>query len=93
MNFFMNFSKISCFIIEEMFTVRKKSYTFRQNLYVTIPHVNWVYHGSGSVSDLGPWNWNLEPVNLKERESASALCAKLKSGKIHFLKLSFCFMF
>lgn len=54
MNFFMNFSKISCFIIEEMFTVRKNSYKFRQNFYVTIPHVNSVCHGSGSVSDLGP---------------------------------------
>ena len=39
---------------------------FQQNSQFSRPRVNTVYHGTESISNLGPKIWDLVPSNLKE---------------------------
>ena len=45
----------------------------RNNSQFTIPPINTVYHGSESISFLGPKIWNILPDKLKDTNSIEAL--------------------
>ena len=46
--------------------------TCRQNYHFANPSKNYVYHGSESISSLGPRIWNLVSDSLKEFDSISS---------------------
>ena len=67
-------------IITELF--RKKGqhqYNLRHNSKFTKPAVNSVYHGTESVSFLGPKNWDFLPDRLKKIDGLRAFKAGVKS--------------
>ena len=68
-------------IMKEIFQVRENPYDLRQNSYFAIPKVNSVYHGSESISNLGPRIWNLVPDRLKEIADLSSFKYEIKKWK------------
>ena len=53
-------------IIADLFHVRQNNYNLRHDSYFAIPNVKSVYHGTESLSNLGPRIWNLVPDKLKQ---------------------------
>ena len=60
-------------LIHGLFCVRQTYYNLRNPHHFDIPSVNFVYHGSESISNLGPRIWNLVPYRLKELNRISSL--------------------
>ena len=60
-------------LIHRLFYVRQTYYNLRNTHHFDIPSVNFVYHGSESISNLGPRIWNLVPYRLKELNRISSL--------------------
>ena len=55
-------------ITTELFEHREEQrYNLRNNADFTIPATRTVYHGSESISFLGPKIWNVLPDRLKKR--------------------------
>ena len=52
-------------IFSEIFHRRNVSYNLRNNSHFTVPNVNSVFHGSESVSYLGPKIWDIVPIEMK----------------------------
>ena len=50
----------------------------RNTHHFAIPNINSVYHGSKSVSNLGPRIWNLVPDRLKELNCISSFKNEIK---------------
>ena len=60
-------------IISELFEQKNKHhYNLRHDLEFTIPAVNSMYHGTESISFLGPKIWNILPNTLKKINSLEA---------------------
>ena len=53
-------------IITNFFHVRQNNYNLRHDSYIAIPNVKSVYHGTESLSNLGPRIWNLVLDKLKQ---------------------------
>ena len=68
-------------IVSDIFTQTTQHYNFRQNRDFRIRSVKSVYHGSESISYLGPKIWEIVPAKIKEANS-------LNSFKIEICKLS-----
>ena len=63
------------FLNKEMTTSERKNSQF------TIPTVRAVYHGSESISFLGPKIWNILPDRLKNANSIEAFKIQIKKWK------------
>ena len=72
------YRNISPPIFNEIFHRREGNYNLRKYSYFTIPTVNSVYHGTESVSNLGPRIWNLVPMKYKELESVNSFKKEIK---------------
>ena len=59
-------------IFSDIFTQTTQHYNFRQNRDFRIRSVKSVYHGSESISYLGPKIWEIVPANIKETNSLNS---------------------
>ena len=87
-------------ITTEIFVKNKRPYNLRRNSHFTIRTVNLMFHGTESVSFLGPKTWNILPDRLKKINSwkpenyACRLCRNIYSQypfslrKTEFLQIS-----
>ena len=53
-------------LIKDIFQTNRNPCNLRQNSKFSRPRINTVYHGTESISNLGPKIWGLAPSNLKE---------------------------
>ena len=69
-------------IVTELFEHRdKQHYNLRNNAEFTIPAIRTVYHGSESISFLGPKIWNILPDRLKNANSLQLFKSEIKKWK------------
>ena len=68
-------------IIADLFHVRQNNYNLRHDSYFAIPNVKSVYHGTESLSNLGPRIWNLVPDKLKQLVDIHAFKKEIKKWK------------
>ena len=65
-------------IMKELFAPKISSYDLRNNDSFKRRSVNSVWHGTESVSYLGPKVWDLVPNEIKEFESLNGFKSKIK---------------
>ena len=65
-------------LMQKLFCVRQTCYNLKNPHHFAIPSVNSVYHGSESISNLGPRIWNLVPDRPKELNSISSFKNEIK---------------
>ena len=65
-------------IFSELFRWRDISYNLRSNSNFLVPNVKSVFHGSDSISYIGPKIWDVVPLELKELTYLSAFKKVLK---------------
>ena len=65
-------------IMKKLFAPKMSSYDLRNNDSFKRRRVNSVWHGTESVSYLGPKIWDLVPNEIKESESLNAFKFKIK---------------
>ena len=53
-------------VIADFFHVPQNNYNLRHNSYFAIPNIKSVYHGTESLSNIGPKIRNLMPDKLKQ---------------------------
>ena len=58
---FKVYKNLSPAIIADLFHARQNNYNLRHGSYFVIPNVKSVYHGTKSLSNLGPRIWSLVP--------------------------------
>ena len=64
---------LSLLIVPELFEQRNEQhYDHKKNSRFTIPAIRTVYHGSESISFLGPKIWNILPDRLKNANNIEA---------------------
>ena len=67
-------------IVSDIFTQTTQHYNFRQNRDFRIRSVKSVYHGSESISYLGPKIWEIVPAKIKEtKKTIPSTVSKQKS--------------
>ena len=65
-------------IVKEIFQERFVPYNLHRNNSFTSHQVNSVYHGTESLSFLGPKLWDLAPLEIKESENVNIFNSKIK---------------
>ena len=76
---------MSPLIFTELFCRRDICYNLQSNSNFTVPNVKSDFHGSGSISYLGPKIWDIVPLELKELTSLNAIKKKQqKNGNQKF---------
>ena len=78
---FKVYKNLSPAIIADLFHVRQNNYNLRHDSYFAIPNVKSVYHGTESLSNLGPRIWNLVPSKLKQLVNIHAFKKEIKKWK------------
>ena len=69
-------------IIADLFEQRNEQhYNLRNWAQFSLPAIRTVYHGSESISFLGPKIWNMLPDKLKNASSLEVFKASMKSWK------------
>ena len=69
-------------IITELFEhTEEHYYNLRNNAEFAIPAIRTVYHGSESISYLGPKVWNILPDRLKNANSLETFKSEIKKWK------------
>ena len=81
-------------ILRETFVSKTSSYNLRRNDTFEKRKVHYVYHGTESLSFLGPKIWDLIPVELKQSDTLYSFKLKIKNGyslNVHaeYVKLSY----
>ena len=71
-------NNISPEIMRELFAPKISHYDLRKNNLFKSGRVNSVWHGTESVSYLGPKIWDLVPSEIKEFESLNGFKFKIK---------------
>ena len=67
-------------IFSELFRRRDISHNLRSNSNFAVPNVKSVFHGSESITYLGPKIWDIVPLQLKELTSLNAFKKSIKKG-------------
>ena len=67
--------------MSELFHQKVNHYDLRNPYEFSIPNVNSVFHGQGSISYLGPLIWQLVPSKFKDLNTVSAFKAAIKKCK------------
>ena len=65
-------------ILREIFVAKINLHNLRRNNNFERRQVHSVYHGTESLSFLGPKNWDLVPLELKQLESLEVFKLKIK---------------
>ena len=61
-----------------IFGTPRNNYNLRHFSFFSLPYANTVYHGSESLSKLGPRIWNLVPSTLKKLDDFSSFKTQIK---------------
>ena len=70
-------------IMTELFEQRNEHhYNLRNNVHFITPQIRAVYHGSESISFLGPKIWNILPDRLENVTSLEAFKIQIKKWKL-----------
>ena len=77
-------------LMKDIFPVNGNPYNLRQNSQFSRPRINTVYHGTESISNLGPKIWDLVPCNLKEINELDELKKAIKQWKPEDCPCRFC---
>ena len=77
-------------LMQGLFCVRQTHYNLRNPHHFAITSINSVYHGSESISNLGPRIWNLVSDRLKELNSISSFKHEIKRWKPAFCPCKLC---
>ena len=78
-------------IMTELFEQRNEHhYNLRNNLHFITPQIRTVYHGSESISFLGPKIWNILPDRMKNATSLEAFKIQIKKWKPQNCPCRFC---
>ena len=75
---FKVYRNLSPNIVAEIFRARRNNYNLRHSSFFSIPYVKTVYHGSESLSNLGPRIWDLVPSTLKELDDVNSFKTQIK---------------
>ena len=75
---FKVYRNLSPNIVAEIFHARRNNYNLRHSWFFSIPYVKTVYHGSESLSNLGPRIWDLVPSTLKELDDVNSFKTQIK---------------
>ena len=75
---FKVYRNMSPTIFSELFRWRDISYNLRSNSNFLVPNVKSLFHGSDSISYIGPKIWDIVPLELKELTCLSAFKKVLK---------------
>ena len=75
---FKVYRNMSPTIFSELFRWRDISYNLRSNSNFLVPNVKSLFHGSDSISYIGPKIWDVVPLELKELTCLSAFKKVLK---------------
>ena len=75
-------NKMSPKILDEIFYEKTSLYNLRQNSSFFIRKVHSVYHGTESLSFLGPKIWELVPKDLKQSKSLQIFKNKIKRWEV-----------
>ena len=67
--------------MKDVFPINRNPYNLRQNSQFSRPRINTVYHGTESISNLGPKIWDLVPSNLKEISELGKFKKAIKQWK------------
>ena len=67
--------------MKDVFPINRNPYNLRQNSQFSRPRINTVYHGTESISNLGPKIWDLVPSNLKEISELDKFKKAIKQWK------------
>ena len=67
--------------MKDIFPINRNPYNLRQNSQFSRPRINTVYHGTESISNLGPKIWDLVPSNLKEISELDKFKKAIKQWK------------
>ena len=78
---FKVYKNLSPAIIADLFHVRQNNYNLRHDPYFEIPNVKSVYHGTKSLSNLGPRILNFVPDKLKQLVDIHAFKKEIKKRK------------
>ena len=65
-------------ILREIFVPKINLYNLRRNNTFERPQVHSVYHGTESLSFVGPKIWDLVPLELKQLESLEVFKLEIK---------------
>ena len=68
-------------LMKDIFPINRNPYNLRQNSQFSRPRINTVYHGTESISNLGPKIWDLVPSNLKEINELDKFKKAIKQWK------------
>ena len=68
-------------LMKDIFPISRYPYNLRQNSQFSRTRINTVYHGTESVSNLGPKIWDLMPSNLKEISDLDKFKKAIKQWK------------
>ena len=78
---FKVYRNISPPFFSEIFHRRYKNYNIRISSDFPMPNVRSVFHGSESISFLGPKTWEIVPLELKELTSVAVFKKGIKEWK------------
>ena len=78
---FKVFKNLSAPIVADLFEVRQNNYNLKHRSYFSMRNVKSVYHGSKSLSNLGPRIWNLVPNTLKQLDDTNLFKTEIKKWK------------
>ena len=67
--------------MKDIFPINRNPYNIKQNSQFSRTRVNTVYHGTESISNLGPKIWDLVPSNLKEISELDKFKKAIKQWK------------
>ena len=68
-------------LMSELFHQKVNHYDLRNPYEFSIPNVNSVFHGQGSVSYLGPLIWQLVPSEFKDLNTVSVFKVAIRNWK------------
>ena len=68
-------------LMKYIFPISRNPYNLRQDSQFSKPRINTVYHGTESISNLGPQIWDLVPSNLKEISDLDKFKKAIKQWK------------
>ena len=74
--------------MKDIFPINRNLYGLRQNSQFSRSRINTVYHGTESISNLGPNIWDLVPSNLKEISDLNKFKKAIKQWRIETRGLS-----
>ena len=79
--FFKESKDLAPTIFSEVFSKRSVRYNLRHVFEFSVPNMKSTFHGTESLSYLGPTLWDLVPKELKELSSLSAFKKAIKKWK------------